>query len=76
MAGDFREDVSKAALGQTAIRNGPVCIIIEANFGRTAFKCKERASRYVYIESGAVCQNIYLQGTSPGMGTVMIGAIR
>ncbi len=74
--GDKREDVRKAALGQTAIKNGPACIIIAANFGRTEYKYKARAAQYVYIESGAVCQNIYLQCNTLGIGTVMIGAIR
>ncbi|MBE0679880.1 MAG: nitroreductase family protein, partial [Bacteroidales bacterium] len=36
---------------------------------------KSRASQYVYIESGAVCQNIYLQCNTLGIGTVLIGAI-
>lgn len=76
MDGDKREDVRKAALGQTAIKNGPACIVIAANFGRTEYKYKARATQYVYIESGAVCQNIYLQSNSLGIGTVMIGAIR
>ena len=75
MDGDKREDVRKAALNQIAVKNGQVCIIIAANFGRTEYKYKARATQYVYIESGAVCQNIYLQCNSLGIGTVLIGAI-
>ncbi len=74
--GDKREDVRKSALGQAAIKNGPACIVIAANFSRTEYKYKTRASQYVYIESGAVCQNIFLQCNTLGIGTVMIGAIR
>lgn len=74
--GDKREEVRKAALGQSAVGNGPACIIITANFGRTEYKYESRATQYVYIESGAVCQNIYLQCNSLSIGTVMIGAIR
>lgn len=73
---DKREEVRKAALGQSAVANAPACIIIAANFSRTEYKYKSRASQYVYIESGAVCQNIYLQCNSLSIGTVMIGAIK
>ena len=73
--GDKREEVRKAALGQSAVGNGPACIIIAANLGRTEYKYKSKATQYVYIESGAVCQNIYLQCNSLKIGTVMIGAI-
>ncbi|MBN2863375.1 MAG: SagB/ThcOx family dehydrogenase [Bacteroidales bacterium] len=73
--GDKREEVRKAALGQSAVGNGPACIIIAANLGRTEYKYKSKATQYVYIESGAVCQNIYLQCNSLNIGTVMIGAI-
>lgn len=76
MDGDKREEVRKAALGQSAVKNGPACIIVAANIGRTEYKYKSRASQYVYIESGAVCQNIYLQCNTLGIGTVLIGAIR
>jgi SagB-type dehydrogenase family enzyme len=76
MDGDKREDVRKAALNQIAVKNGQACIIIAANFGRTEYKYKARATQYVYIESGAVSQNIYLQCNTLGIGTVLIGAIR
>lgn len=76
MDGDKREDVRQAALNQIAVKNGQVCIIIAANIGRTEYKYKARATQYVYIESGAVVQNIYLQCNTLGIGTVMIGAIR
>ena len=73
--GDQREEVRKAALGQSAVKNGPACIIIAGNVGRTEYKYKSRAKQYVYIESGAVSQNIYLQCNTLGIGTVLIGAI-
>lgn len=76
MDGDKREEVCKAALGQPAVKNGPACIIVAANIGRTEYKYKSRANQYVYIESGAVSQNIYLQCNTLGIGTVLIGAIR
>jgi SagB-type dehydrogenase family enzyme len=37
-------------------------------------KYADRGYRYAYIEAGAVCENIYLQAESLGLGTVVIGA--
>lgn len=74
--GDKREAILNAGLMQSAIKNGKACIIIAGNFGRTEFKYKGRANQYVYIESGAVCQNIYLQCEALNIGTVFIGAIK
>jgi len=64
----------QASLGQMPIEEAPVNIIITAVFQRTAKRYGERAERYVYIESGHVGQNIYLQAESLGLGTVVIGA--
>lgn len=74
MEGDKRTDISNAALKQSSIRAAAANIIIFGNYNRTAFKYGKRAKRYVQIEVGAVCQNIYLQAHTLGLGTVLIGA--
>lgn len=71
---DKRADIADAALDQECIRTGAVDIIITGVYRRTAFKYGNRAERYVQIESGAVCQNIYLQAYTLGLGTVIVGA--
>lgn len=72
--GDRRVALSEAALGQEAIQNGSVVIVIAAVFERTTRKYGERGVQYVHMEVGSVAQNIYLQAESLGLGTVFIGA--
>ncbi len=76
LEGDKRVDISNAALKQSCIRRGAVNIIIFGVYKRTAFKYGKRAERYVQIESGAVCQNIYLQSYALDLGTVFVGAFK
>lgn len=72
--GNFRRRLADAALGQSAIRNAPLNLVVTAVYERTARKYGDRAVRYVRMEAGHVGQNLYLQATALGLGTVTIGA--
>jgi SagB-type dehydrogenase family enzyme len=74
MDGDRRMDVCDAALKQSSIKEGAALVIMAGVFDRTSPKYVERAERYVHIEVGSIAQNIYLQGITLGIGTVLIGA--
>jgi SagB-type dehydrogenase family enzyme len=63
-------------LGQTAITEAPVNLVIAAGVERTAEKYGSRAERYVHIEVGACAENVFLQVGALGLGTVIIGAFR
>ena len=76
LEGDKRVDISNAALKQSCIQRGAVNIIIFGVYKRTAYKYGKRSERYVQIECGAVCQNIYLQSYALGLGTVFVGAFK
>ena len=41
---------------------------------RSAVKYGQRADQYARIEAGHVSQNVYLQATARGLGTVFVGA--
>jgi SagB-type dehydrogenase family enzyme len=71
---DIRNEISNAALMQEPIKKAAAVIVIAAVYERTSVKYGERAQRYVHIEVGHAAQNVYLQGISLGIGTVMIGA--
>jgi len=72
--GDLRDKLSSAALGQEWVRTAPVSLVIAASYERTTRQYGERGKRYVHMEVGHVGQNVYLQATSLGLGTVMVGA--
>jgi SagB-type dehydrogenase family enzyme len=72
--GDLRKSVSERALRQDMILKAPITIVISAVFERTRARYGARAERYVYMEAGHIGQNIYLQATALGLGTVAVGA--
>lgn len=59
---------------QPFVGKAPAIIVITGVHERTAVKYGKRADQYIYIESGAVGQNIYLQCEALGMGTTFVGA--
>jgi SagB-type dehydrogenase family enzyme len=74
--GDRRGPLQDAAFGQSSIGNAPVVMVISGVTPRTARRYGARAERYVHMEAGHAAQNVYLQGTALGVGTVVIGAFR
>ena len=59
---------------QDAVGSSPATLILTARFERSTRKYGDRGFRYTYIEAGAIAENICLQTTSLGLGTVCIGA--
>lgn len=74
--GDARMELAKVALFQHSILEAPFSIVICSVSVRTTYSYGSRGERYVYIEVGHAGQNIYLQATALGLGTVAIGAFR
>jgi len=74
--GDKRADVRDVSLKQKQITAGAAVIVIAAVYERTSIKYGDRSEKYIFTEVGHIGQNIYLQGGSLGIGTVMIGAYK
>jgi SagB-type dehydrogenase family enzyme len=74
LEGDLRGQLSRAALGEEAIEEAPVDIVIAAVYQRMEWRYRERTARYVHIEVGHAAQNIHLQAVALGLGSVPIGA--
>jgi SagB-type dehydrogenase family enzyme len=72
--GDYRERLSKAALGQTCVRDAAIDIVISGVYDRITKKYGERGIRYTYMEAGHAAQNAYLQAEALNLGTVVVGA--
>lgn len=73
-SGDYRGEITRACLDQEMVGEAGVVFVLTAIFERTTWKYGERGYRYVYMEAGHISQNIYLQATSLGLGSVVIGA--
>lgn len=72
--GHFLDELSEAALGQSCVRDAPAVIAITAEYSITTSVYGNRGKTYVHMEAGHVSQNIYLQCTAMGLGTVAVGA--
>jgi len=73
-AGDFRDQVTDAGMKQETLGKAAATFILSAIFDRVRHNYGERGMRYVYMEAGHISQNIYLQATSLGLGSVCAGA--
>jgi len=73
-SGDVREELHKFSLLQDSVKNAPISIVISADYNITTRKYGNRGIRYVHIEVGHVGENLYLQATALGLGTVAVGA--
>lgn len=72
--GELRDRLYRAALEQDWVRDAPLNIVIVGVFERTTKRYGNRGVRYVWLEAGHASQNIYLQATALGLGTVAVGA--
>ena len=72
--GDRRGALASAARGQAWVETAPAVVAITAVEARTAARYGERAGRYVAIEVGHAAQNLCLQATALGLGSVVVGA--
>ncbi|WP_345786310.1 SagB/ThcOx family dehydrogenase [Thermocrinis sp.] len=72
--GDKRRVIYNYALFQDSIVQAPAVLIFTADYSITMRKYGERGIRYVLTELGHASQNVYLQATALGLGTVAIGA--
>ncbi|MDL1957316.1 MAG: SagB/ThcOx family dehydrogenase [Candidatus Desulfofervidus auxilii] len=72
--GDFKNDLTNAALGQGMVRQAAVVFIWTAVILRCMAKYRNRAIRYIFLDAGHICQNMLLAATALGLGACPIGA--
>jgi len=66
--------LSDAALRQQFIKQAPVCIVVCANFTRTASRYGKRAELYAIQDSSASMMNMMLMAEDLGLATCWVGA--
>ena len=71
---DLRKALADSALGQHAVADAAIDIVICAVYERVTSKYKEHGRRYVHMEAGHIAQNIHLQAVALGLGSAPIGA--
>ena len=71
---DVRAALAEASLRQAWVRDCAALIALSAVYKRTTRRYDKRGIRYVHMEIGHVAQNVYLQATTLGLGTVFVGA--
>jgi len=72
--GDQRRPLCAAALAQECVAAGAVVFVFTAVERRTTRKYGPRGVRYVHMEAGHAAQNLALQATALGLGSVTVGA--
>lgn len=73
-AGNLEREVLSAALNQEMCASAPVVFIWTAVGARAKWKYGERAYRYIYLDAGHICENLYLAAEDLGLGCCGIGA--
>jgi len=74
--GDSTTELESATWNQGIVKEASATLVIMGVLSRTAAKYGSRSARYVYQESGHAAQNVFLEATSMGLGTVAMGAFR
>jgi SagB-type dehydrogenase family enzyme len=73
-AGDLRRPLCAAAHVQECVADGAAVFVFTAVERRTTRKYGSRGVRYIHIEVGHAAQNLALQATALGLGSVTVGA--
>ena len=66
--------LANACLGQDMLKKCAVSFIWTAVIERGRWKYQQRAYRYIYLDAGHVCQNLYLACEALGLGCCAIAA--
>jgi SagB-type dehydrogenase family enzyme len=75
-AGDPREGITAAAPRQAGVPTIPVVVAVVGDSALATERFGSRRERYLAMEAGFVVQDVYLQATALGLGTVAVGGYR
>jgi SagB-type dehydrogenase family enzyme len=72
--GDIAEKIAHGCLDQKHVLRSAVTFLWDAVAARTVWRYDQRAYRYMHLDAGHVCQNLYLAAESIGCGVCAIAA--
>jgi len=70
----IKQLLTSAGLGQHMFNRCAVSFIWTAVIERSRWKYQQRAFRYIYLDAGHVCQNLYLSSEALGLGCCAVAA--
>lgn len=73
-ARDLRSQIVQQGLGQDFLGQANLVIVLTAVFPRIFWRYEERSYSYALLEAGHIGQNVYLVGTSMGLGICAVGS--
>ena len=73
--GDYRSEITEAALDQSMCYHASVVFIWTAIFNRSKCKYGQRAYRYIYLDAGHIAENLALSATSINLATCQVAAL-
>ncbi len=73
-AADITEQITAACLGQNQVRTSAVTFLWVAVTSRMTWRYGQRGYRYLHLDAGHVCQNLYLLAEQLGCGVCAIAA--
>jgi len=71
---NINQKLTKACLKQQHVKNSALTFIWVAVPERTSWRYSERAYRYIYLDAGHICQNLYLLAEAIDCGVCAIAA--
>lgn len=74
VGGDFAFSLRKAAIDQDMFVDAVCVFIWTAVIDRCRVRYGERAFRYIFLDAGHICQNLYLASTALGLFCCAVGA--
>jgi SagB-type dehydrogenase family enzyme len=72
--GDFRRSLVLAGLNQQFLGTAAVVFIWMGILGRSLWKYRQRAVRYLFLDAGHICGNLHLAATALGLGCCPVAA--
>jgi SagB-type dehydrogenase family enzyme len=73
VAGGTRDSVVAAARGQASVKQAAAVVAVIGDSALAATKFRGNAERWLGMEAGFIVQDVYLECTALGLGTVMVG---
>jgi SagB-type dehydrogenase family enzyme len=74
LGAEIAEEIRMACKGQKAILNSALTFLWVATVERMTWRYGERGYRYLHLDAGHVCQNLYLSAQVIGCGSCAIAA--